>query len=44
MADNAQIESEEVAAVKVLKTGDNDISARNINMDDLMALRSRGSY
>jgi hypothetical protein len=38
-ADNAQIESEDVAAVNVLSTGDNDMRARNIKMDDFKALR-----
>jgi len=37
-ADKAQIESEEVAAVSVLKTGDSDMSARNISIDDFNAL------
>jgi hypothetical protein len=38
-ADNAQMESEDVAAVNVLNTGDNDIRARNIKIDDFRALR-----
>lgn len=38
MADRAQIESDEVAAVNVLNTGDRDINARKINMDDFKAL------
>ena len=32
-ADSAQMESEEVAAVRVLSTGDNDIRARNTRME-----------
>jgi hypothetical protein len=36
-ADSAQIESEDVAAVSVLRTGDNDMSAKNISIDDLIA-------
>ena len=40
MAERAHIESEDVAAVKVLKTGARDMRARKINMDDLTALRS----
>ena len=40
MAERAHIESEDVAAVKVLKTGAREMRARKINMDDLMALRS----
>ena len=38
IADKAQMESEDVAAVNVLKTGESDISARNINIDDLRVL------
>lgn len=37
-ADRAQIESEEVAAVNVRRTGDRDMSARNVNIDDLRIL------
>jgi len=37
-AESAQMESEDVAAVNVLSTGDKDIRARNIIMDDLRAL------
>lgn len=40
MAERAHIESEDVAAVKVRKTGARDMRARKINMDDLTALRS----
>lgn len=39
-AERAQIESEDVAAVSVLSTGESDMSARNIKMDDLKALMS----
>ena len=39
-ADRAQIESDDVAAVRVRSTGDNAMRARNIMMDDLNALRS----
>ena len=35
-ADKAQIESEDVAAVNVFKTGERDISARKINIDDFV--------
>jgi hypothetical protein len=34
-AESAQIESEDVAAVNVLNTGDKDSKARNIKIDDL---------
>jgi hypothetical protein len=34
-ADRAQMESDDVAAVNVLSTGERDNSARNIRMDDL---------
>jgi hypothetical protein len=34
-ADRAQIESEDVAAVNVLSTGDRDSRARNTKIDDL---------
>jgi hypothetical protein len=33
-AERAHMESEEVAAVNVLKTGVSDIKARNISMED----------
>ncbi len=36
-ADNAQIESEDVAAVSVLRTGESDMRAKNINIDDFKA-------
>lgn len=39
-ADNAQMESEDVAAVKVRKTGDRDMRAKNIMMDGFNILRS----
>ena len=32
-AESAQIESEDVAAVRVFRTGDNDISVRNTRME-----------
>jgi hypothetical protein len=35
------MESEDVAAVNVLSTGDSDIRARNIIIDDFRALRSK---
>ena len=38
MADSAQMESDEVAAVRVLRTGDRDMRARNIRIEDLTAL------
>jgi len=38
------MESDEVAAVKVRKTGDKDMSTRNIMIDDFMTFRSLGSY
>jgi len=38
-AAKAQIESEEVAALNVRKTGESDIKTRNIMMDDLRVLR-----
>jgi hypothetical protein len=37
-AERAQIESEDVAAVSVRKTGESDTSARNINIDDFSVL------
>lgn len=37
-ADNAHIESDDVAAVSVRSTGDSDNNARKTNMDDLMTL------
>ena len=37
-ADKAQIESEDVAAVNVLNTGDKDINARKIRIEDLRFL------
>lgn len=39
MAASAQIESEDVAALRVLKTGERDISARNIIIDDFRAFK-----
>jgi hypothetical protein len=39
-ADKAQIESEEVAAVRVFRTGDSESKARNTKMDDLSVLAS----
>lgn len=39
-AARAQIESEDVAAVKVRKTGDSDMSTRNIIIDDFITLKS----
>lgn len=39
IAERAHIESEDVAAVNVLNTGESDISARKISMDDFNALR-----
>jgi len=40
MADKAQIESDDVAAVRVRKTGERDIKERKTSIDDLRALRS----
>lgn len=40
-AESAQIESEDVAAVNVLNTGDKDSKARNINIDDLNVFMPR---
>lgn len=40
MADSAHMESDEVDAVKVRSTGDKDIRARNIRIDDLKVLRT----
>jgi len=37
-ADKAQMESDEVAAVKVFSTGDNAMRARKTKMDDLSVL------
>lgn len=42
-ADSAQIESDEVASVSVLRTGDVTTSMRNTSMDDLIALTPRMS-
>lgn len=39
-AEIAQIESDEVAALKVLNTGERDISAKKTRMDDLSILIS----
>jgi hypothetical protein len=39
-ADIAQIESEDVAAVNVFKTGERAISARKINIEDLVVFTS----
>ena len=39
-AAKAQIESEEVAALNVRKTGERDIKTRNIMIDDFKVLRS----
>lgn len=41
-AERAHMESEDVAAVKVRKTGDKDMSTRNIMIDDFNTLRSNG--
>jgi hypothetical protein len=41
-AERAQIVSDEVAAVSVRKTGESDMRARNIKIDDFRALRSGG--
>jgi len=38
-AESAQIESEDVAAVKVLNTGESDMRARNIRIEDFTVLR-----
>jgi len=40
MADKAQIESDDVAAVRVRKTGERDIKERKTSIEDLRALRS----
>jgi hypothetical protein len=40
-AESAQMESEDVAAVKVRKTGDNPIKARKTRRDDLIVLEPR---
>ncbi len=40
-ADRAQIESEDVAAVRVLKTGERDINARNIKIEDLSVVTTK---
>jgi len=40
IADKAQIESDDVAAVRVRKTGERDIKARKTSIEDLRALRS----
>lgn len=40
-AARAQMESDEVAAVRVLKTGDKDMSTRNIMIDDFITFRSK---
>ena len=37
-ADRAQIESEDVAALRVFNTGDKDIKERNIRIDDFRCL------
>lgn len=37
-ADRAQMESDDVAALKVFSTGDNAMRARNTKIDDLSAL------
>jgi hypothetical protein len=39
-AESAHIESEEVAAVSVFKTGESDNRARNTKIDDLSVLAS----
>lgn len=41
-ADNAQMESDEVAAVKVLRTGARPMRARRTNSDDLNAFEPKG--
>lgn len=43
-ADSAQIESDEVAAVKVLKTGAMPMSARKTNRDDLNAFEPEDGF
>lgn len=43
-ADNAQIESEDVAAVRVFRTGESDMSARKTRMDVFSALAPRESF
>lgn len=40
MADKAQIESDDVAAVRVRKTGERDIRERKTSIEDLRVLRS----
>lgn len=40
MAERAQIESDDVAAVNVRSTGDSDINPRNIKIEDFSAVRS----
>lgn len=40
-AARAQMESDEVAAVSVLRTGDKDMSTRNIMIDDFITFRSK---
>jgi len=40
MADKAPIESDDVAAVRVRKTGERDIKERKTSIEDLRALRS----
>ena len=44
IAAKAQIESEDVAAVSVRNTGESDMSARNIIMDDFKVLRSTKGF
>jgi hypothetical protein len=39
-ADSAHIESDDVAAVRVRRTGERDMSARKTSIEDLRALRS----
>jgi hypothetical protein len=38
IADIAQMESDDVAAVRVFKTGDSDMRARKIRIEDLSVL------
>ena len=43
-ADNAHIESDEVAAVKVLRTGAKPMRARKTNNDDLKAFEPKDRF
>jgi hypothetical protein len=44
IADSAQIESDDVAAVRVRNTGERDIRERKTSIEDLTALRSVREY